>query len=84
MDAKVLAIGNGGRENAISWKLAQSPNVARIFVSPGNAGTEQEEKTENVNLNIKDHEEVTSWCIRNDIRLVVVGPEAPLAEGIVN
>lgn len=81
MDAKILVIGGGGREAAISWKLAQSEKVGTIFVSPGNAGTEEASKTENVELDIKDHCKVAEWCLERNIDLVVVGPEAPLAEG---
>ena len=81
MAAKILVIGSGGREAAISWKLAQSEKVGKIFVTPGNAGTEQASKTENVELDIKDHSKVVDWCLEKKIDLVVVGPEAPLAEG---
>ena len=81
MAVKVLVIGSGGREHAITWKLASDENVGRIFVSPGNAGTGQEFKADNVDLNVKDHDEIVKWCLENKIDLVVIGPEAPLAEG---
>eukprot|EP00794_Sanderia_malayensis_P000453 gene453-1095_t len=83
MSANVLVVGGGGRENAIAWKLSQSKHVQKIFVSPGNAGTAEEMKTENVStLNINDYNEVVVWCKERRIDLVVVGPEAPLANGI--
>lgn len=81
MEAKVLVIGNGGRENAIVWKLANSKNVGKIFVAPGNAGTEQENKAENIDLNISDQDKIVKWCLENQMNLVVIGPEVPLAEG---
>lgn len=81
MESKVLVIGGGGREDAITWKLSCSDNVRNIFVSPGNAGTAQADKAKNVELNLKDHQEVVRWCLENQIDLVVIGPEAPLAEG---
>ena len=82
MTSRVLVIGGGGRENALVWKIAQSPNVGEIFACPGNAGTSLEEKTKNVVLDVKNHNEIVSWCKDNKIALVVVGPEAPLADGI--
>ncbi len=82
MSAKVLVLGGGGREHALVWKLSQSQHVGKIFVSPGNAGTTEEAKTENIALNISDHSIVEAWCRGNGIDLVVIGPEAPLADGI--
>ena len=82
MDANVLIIGNGGREHALTWKLASSDKVRKIFVSRGNAGTGQESKAQNIELNLSDTNEVAKWCLDNQISLVVVGPEAPLAEGM--
>ena len=82
MDAKVLVIGNGGREHALTWKLGSCDKVGEIFVARGNAGTHRESKTENIDLNVNDHDEVVKWCLKNQISLVVIGPEAPLAEGL--
>ena len=82
MDANVLIIGNGGREHALTWKLSSSDKVREIFVSRGNAGTGQECKAQNIELNLSDNNEVAKWCLENQISLVVVGPEAPLAEGM--
>ncbi|KAL4221636.1 hypothetical protein ACF0H5_019892 [Mactra antiquata] len=82
MTAKVLVIGAGGREHALSWKLAQSPEVSSVFVAPGNAGTSKCGKIDNVDINVKDFDEITKWCQTNTIDLVVVGPEDPLAAGL--
>ena len=82
MEAKVLVIGNGGREHALTWKLASSDKVGKIFVARGNAGTNLERKAENIDLNLNDHDEVVRWCLENQVSLVVIGPEAPLAEGL--
>ncbi|XP_053379386.1 trifunctional purine biosynthetic protein adenosine-3-like [Mercenaria mercenaria] len=82
MSSKVLVLGGGGREHALSWKLAQSPEVKAVYVAPGNAGTARCGKVDNVVLNLKDFDEVSRWCKDNEIDLVVVGPEDPLAAGI--
>lgn len=79
---KVLLIGSGGREHAIAWKLSQSILVNKIFCAPGNGGTATEEKCENVN--ITNNEELLKFAIDNSIDVTVVGPEAPLCEGIVD
>ncbi len=79
---KLLLIGSGGREHALAWKLAQSPKVETVFVAPGNAGTAQEPKLQN--LPLKDHQELIDFCRREGIAFTVVGPEAPLAAGIVD
>ena len=79
---KLLVIGNGGREHALAWKLSQSPRVRQVFVAPGNAGTALEQGIENIGLTaIPD---LVSFAQKEDIALTVVGPEAPLAEGIVD
>lgn len=79
---KLLVIGSGGREHAIAWKLAQSPVVEKIFVAPGNAGTALEAKLENVPMtSIPD---LVTFARQEKIDLSVVGPEAPLTEGIVD
>ncbi|UOO81967.1 phosphoribosylamine--glycine ligase [Uruburuella testudinis] len=79
---KLLVIGSGGREHALAWKLAQSPRVATVYVAPGNAGTATEPKLENVALD--GHSELIDFCRRKNIAFTVVGPEAPLAAGVVD
>ena len=78
----VLIIGNGGREHALAWKIAQSPRVERVYVAPGNAGTAQ--LAVNVNLSPMDFAGLIDFARKNHIGLTVVGPEAPLAAGIVD
>lgn len=78
----LLLIGSGGREHAIAWKLAQSPKVNKIYCAPGNGGTALENKCENVNLNSIN--EYLNFALENNIDLTVVGPEAPLVEGVVD
>lgn len=80
----VLIIGSGGREHAICWKLSQSPDIANIYIAPGNIGIEAVDKVEIVKLNIKNHSEVATWCLDKNVKLVVVGPEDPLADGIAD
>ncbi|MFT3815895.1 MAG: phosphoribosylamine--glycine ligase [Acidovorax sp.] len=79
---KVLVIGGGGREHALAWKLAQSPKVSKVFVAPGNGGTALSPKFEN--LPITGVAELRAWAQENKIPLTVVGPEAPLAAGVVD
>ena len=79
---KVLVIGGGGREHALAWKLAHSPSVARVFVAPGNAGTERDPQLTNVDISDKDA--LLAWAQSQGIDLTVVGPEAPLAAGVVD
>lgn len=76
----VLIIGSGGREHAIAWKLNQSSQLEKLFIAPGNAGTENEGI--NVALDIDNFDEVGQFCIENEIKVVVVGPEAQLVNGI--
>jgi len=78
----ILVIGSGGREHAICWKLKQSKEAEDIYCAPGNGGTETD--VINVNLSVSDHREVAAFCAEKDIRLVIVGPEAPLAAGITD
>jgi len=78
----VLVIGGGGREHALAWRIARSPRVARVFVAPGNAGTEREEGL--VNVAAAGAEELVRFAKREQIALTVVGPEAPLAAGLVD
>ncbi len=78
----LLVIGSGGREHAIAWRLAQSPKVARVYVAPGNAGTAREDGL--FNVAITDIAELVAFARREHIALTVVGPEAPLAAGVVD
>ena len=79
---KILVVGSGGREHALAWRLAQGPKVQKVYVAPGNAGTELEEGVENVAITTIP--ELIAFAQREDIHMTVVGPEAPLAAGIVN
>ncbi|MFO1395801.1 MAG: phosphoribosylamine--glycine ligase [Burkholderiales bacterium] len=79
---KILVIGGGGREHALAWKLAQSPRVARVFVAPGNAGTARDPALANVALTRID--ELVAFAQHEQVALTVVGPEAPLAAGVVD
>jgi phosphoribosylamine--glycine ligase len=81
---KVLVIGNGGREHALSWKLAQSPRITEVLVAPGNAGTAREGKCRNVAVGATDIEALLKLAREEDIGLTVVGPEAPLVAGVVD
>jgi phosphoribosylamine--glycine ligase len=78
----ILLIGSGGREHALTWKLTQSPRVERVFVAPGNAGTDID--GENVPIAAADFAKLIRFAKDNGIGLTVVGPEAPLADGIVD
>ena len=79
---KVLVIGGGGREHALAWKLRQSEGVTQVFVAPGNAGTARDPGL--VNLAITDKAALREWAQANGVGLTVVGPEAPLADGVVD
>ena len=79
---KLLVIGSGGREHAVAWKLAQSPRVQKVFVAPGNGGTATENGLENVDL--VAFPQLVEFAKKEQIYLTVVGPEAPLAAGIVD
>lgn len=81
---KVLVIGAGGREHALGWKAAQTPNVETVFIAPGNAGTAIEPKLENVNIGVEDIEALVAFAKDNNIELTIVGPEAPLVIGVVD
>ncbi len=81
---KVLVIGSGGREHALAWKAAQSPDVDKVFVAPGNAGTAREAKLENVNIGAEAIDALIAFARANDIALTIVGPEAPLVIGVVD
>ncbi|KGK01107.1 phosphoribosylamine--glycine ligase [Thalassotalea sp. ND16A] len=80
----VLVIGSGGREHALAWKAAQSNNVEKVFVAPGNAGTATEPKLENVNISVGDIKALIDFAKQQDIALTIVGPEQPLVDGVVD
>ncbi|HEX7156866.1 MAG TPA: phosphoribosylamine--glycine ligase [Burkholderiaceae bacterium] len=79
---KILVVGGGGREHALAWKLAQSPRVQRVYVAPGNGGTARDPRLQNVPL--ADNEALAGFAVREKIAFTVVGPEAPLAAGVVD
>jgi len=79
---KILVIGGGGREHALAWKLSQSPKTHKILVAPGNGGTAQDPRFENVN--ITDVQALCAWAVAEKVALTVVGPEVPLAAGLVD
>ncbi len=81
---KVLIIGSGGREHALAWKSAQSAEVSRVFVAPGNAGTAREAGVENVPVEATDIDRLVEFATQESIDLTIVGPEAPLVAGIVD
>ena len=81
---KVLVIGNGGREHALAWKAAQSPQVETVFVAPGNAGTALEPALQNVAIGVTDIPALLSFARNENIDLTIVGPEAPLVIGVVD
>jgi phosphoribosylamine--glycine ligase len=80
----VLILGSGGREHALAWKVAQDAKVANVFVAPGNAGTATEAKCTNVNLDILNNPAIIEFAQGNAIDLIIVGPEAPLVNGVVD
>ncbi|MGB5995998.1 MAG: phosphoribosylamine--glycine ligase [Marinomonas sp.] len=81
---KVLIIGNGGREHALAWKTAESNDVEKVFVAPGNAGSATENKVENVNIGVTDIADLVAFAKKENIDLTIVGPEAPLVIGVVD
>jgi len=80
----ILVIGSGGREHALAWKAAQSSQVEKVFVAPGNAGSATESKMENVNIDVLDFTQQIAFAKNNNVGLTIVGPEVPLVEGIVD
>ncbi|MBI2380503.1 MAG: phosphoribosylamine--glycine ligase [Gammaproteobacteria bacterium] len=80
----ILVIGNGGREHALAWKAAQSPKADKVFVAPGNAGTALEPKLTNVAIGATDVPALLAFAQENAVELTIVGPEAPLAAGVVD
>ncbi|MBW4542118.1 MAG: phosphoribosylamine--glycine ligase [Myxacorys chilensis ATA2-1-KO14] len=81
---RVLIVGNGGREHALAWKLLQSPQVQQIICVPGNGGTAALERCRNLPLNVDDFEGIARFAFVNNVGLIVVGPEVPLAMGITD
>ena len=79
----ILIIGSGGREHALAWKVAQDPRVDRVFVAPGNAGTATEAKCQNVDIDVSAIEQLADFAEQN-VQLTIVGPEAPLVQGVVD
>jgi len=81
---KILVVGSGGREHALGWKAAQSPNVEKVYVAPGNAGTALENKLENVDIGVTDVDALVNFAKTNNVGLTIIGPEAPLVIGVVD
>src|SRR6056297_244758 len=79
---KILLIGSGGRENALAWKLAQSPKAEQIYIASGNPGTS--EYGQNIDFDESNHQALLEFALKEKIDITVVGPEAPLAAGIVD
>ncbi len=83
-DLKILIVGGGGREHAVAHKVIQSPHVTQVFVAPGNGGTERMKKVRNVAIQPTDIDALTAFASQEKIDLAIVGPEAPLADGITD
>lgn len=81
---KILVIGSGGREHALAWKAAQDVDVSEVFVCPGNAGTELEEKLTNITIDHTDFDLIEKFCHEQKIYLVIIGPEQPLVNGLTD
>ena len=79
---RVLLIGSGGREDALAWALNASPLISALYAAPGNGGICG--RASCVDLNINDHADVIAFCLREQIDLVVIGPEAPLVAGLAD
>lgn len=79
---KILVLGSGGREHALAWKISQSDRVSKVYIAPGNAGTAL--VGENIQINIADFQSIKDIVLKNGIDMVVVGPEQPLVDGIVD
>ncbi|XP_061841196.1 trifunctional purine biosynthetic protein adenosine-3 [Nerophis lumbriciformis] len=84
MAERVLVVGGGGREHALAWKLAQSPHIQQVLVAPGNAGTANCGKISNSEVSVSNHAILAQFCKDHHVGLVVVGPEVPLAAGMVD
>ena len=81
---KVLIVGGGGREHALTWKVSQSPLVKEILVAPGNAGTASEPKTRNVPIDANNLNALVELAQTESVALTIIGPEQPLVAGIVD
>jgi phosphoribosylamine--glycine ligase len=81
---QVLVIGSGGREHALAWKAAQDAEVSKVFVCPGNAGTALEEKLSNVSIDVNNFQALEEFCVKENIGLVIIGPEQPLVNGLAD
>ena len=81
---KVLVIGSGGREHALAWKSAQDDDVSEVFVCPGNAGTDLEDKLTNIVIEHNDFNSIENFCVKQNIHLVIIGPEQPLVAGLAD
>ena len=81
---KILVVGGGGREHAIAWKAAQSKEVKKVFVAPGNAGTAIDSKLENVAIGADEIEALVHFARENDVHMTIIGPEIPLVNGITD
>ena len=81
---QVLVIGSGGREHALAWKSAQDNSVTKVFVCPGNAGTALEQKLSNISIDANDFQAIEGFCIKENIGLVIIGPEQPLVNGLAD
>ena len=80
---KILLLGSGGREHALAWKIAQSEKCEKLFIAPGNAGTDGVGgKGENVAIKADDFEAIKNFVVEQSVDMVVVGPEDPLVKGI--
>jgi len=78
----VLLLGSGGREHALAWKLAQSPRLGKLFAAPGNPGIAEHAHT--VSIDPADHRATVDFCLKNSVELIVIGPEAPLVDGLAD
>lgn len=81
---RVLVIGSGGREHALAWKCAQTPQVEKVYVAPGNGGTAMESKVENIPIGAMDFDLLANFAKKKDVALTIVGPEAPLVDGVTD
>src|SRR5687767_15340908 len=78
----VLLLGSGGREHALAWKLAQSPRLGKLFAAPGNPGIGEHALL--VAVDPADHRATVDFCLKNSVELIVIGPEAPLVDGLAD
>lgn len=81
---KILIVGSGGREHALAWKVGKSANVEKVYVAPGNAGTYLEPGLENIDIKVDDIDALVEFAKKENIELTIIGPEAPLVDGIVD